>query len=99
MVRAYRTNNININTSIFKIDFCWCERKKYGGIGWILRRSDGTPVIAGFKVIRRQWRVPWLEALALVDGLKSIPQIYSKLITELDSVQVVNQLEGKEEDI
>ncbi|MDV3194034.1 MAG: ribonuclease H family protein, partial [Sweet potato little leaf phytoplasma] len=83
---------------VLRCDASWCERKKMGGIGWILRKGDGTPVTAGFRNIPHQWKVSWLEALAVIEGLKSISLAPPKLIIELDSIQVVHLLEGKEED-
>lgn len=82
---------------ILNNDASWCERTKSGGIGWILRRWDGIPVTVGFRPIFRQWKVSWLEALTVTEGLKSIPQNSPKLIIELDSIQVVHLLEGNEE--
>lgn len=79
-------------------DASWCDRSGCGGLGWILRRWDGSPVVAGFRFIRRRWKVAWLEALAIVEGLKSTPLTAPKLAIELDSVQVVRLLTGKEEE-
>ncbi|MDV3143355.1 MAG: ribonuclease H family protein [Sweet potato little leaf phytoplasma] len=84
---------------VLNCDASWCDKKKSGGVGWILRRGDGVPMTAGFRYIPNCWNVSWMEACAVVEGLKSVPLASPKLIIELDSIQVVHLLEGKEKDL
>lgn len=38
---------------------------------------------AGFRNIDGQWRVSWLEAAALIDGLKTIPMVSPNVKVEI----------------
>lgn len=80
-------------------DASWNASTNTGGIGWIIRSWNGTPISAGYRVVHNQWPIAWLEALAATEGLKTIPQNSPPLLIELDSILVVNMLKGKEENL
>lgn len=68
------------------------------GFGWIMRLSDGSLVVAGHICIKRPWRIVWLEALAVTEGLKLLSDQSPGVQVELDCLWVVKLLNDKEED-
>lgn len=77
-------------------DAAWCEKQSRGGIGWVLRQSNGAPICAGYKSIQKSWKVTWLEAMAVSEGLKNIPHVSLPIRVETDSLIVVQLLTGED---
>lgn len=83
---------INCNAS-------WSEKHHRGGIGWILRGWNSFPLSVGYRTVIHRWKIPWLEALAIAEGLKTLPAIPPCPVrVECDSIQVVRLINGQEED-
>lgn len=70
-----------------------------GGVGWVLRHWNGTPLMVGFRAINQQWEVKWLEVVAICEGLCKIPNDSPKVIVESDAYQVVRLLSSNEQDL
>lgn len=80
-------------------DAAWSERRKQGGLGWILRHWDGSPLMAGYRCIKRPWKISWLEITAICEGLRALLNQTPKICVESDNLQVVTLLKDKEEDL
>lgn len=88
-------------------DASWFEDKGVGGLGWIVRDSNGSLIGAGCKQIRRKWAIKCLEAEAILEGLKAYgsADIFEgrrrmlPLVVESDSVEVVGALNHESEDL
>lgn len=61
-------------------DATWNDDKQRGGVGWILRDWTGLPLMAGYRCINRRWRIPWLEAFAISEGLRACPSTSSSMV-------------------
>lgn len=79
-------------------DASWCAIRDRGGIGWILRSPMGSIICAGYKNIQKRWKVSWLEALAVGEGIKNIPVDSPQVRVETDSLAVVRLVSGEGDD-
>lgn len=80
----------NSNGCLWKLN-CWVD---LASVGW----SSGSGGISN-RQINRPWAVSWLETIALIDGLKTIPGSPPRLVVELDSLKIVHLLKGNDHDI
>lgn len=75
----------------------------FGGVGWIVRDSIGSPIYCDLKQIKRRWSIKSLEATTIWEGLQSISGLLKDnrlpLIVEFDALEVINMLHDKEEDL
>lgn len=73
-----------------------------GGVGWVIRDSVESLIIADCKLIKKEWSIMDLEALAIKEGLShylnSCGHIALSLIIESDSQEVINHSEKGRED-
>lgn len=71
-------------------------QKKQGGIGWVLKDWKDKLLIAGYRIIKRLWKVSWLETATVCEGLHSIPTNSPDVIVNLDALQLVRLLNSQE---
>lgn len=79
-------------------DAAWSEDHQRGGIGWIFRQWNGNLIYAGCRTISRPWKIPWLEAMAVCEGIRLLPTDSPPVQIESDALKVINLLIGKDED-
>lgn len=81
----------------------WNETLGRGGLGWIVRDSDGSLVYFGMQKITRKSPIQILEAKAILAGLKHIVGTCNQrsipLEVESDALEVVNVIVGAVEDL
>lgn len=53
------------------VDASKSESPSLGGVGWILCDSLGSPICMGYKRIKEDWSVKWLEIKAIQEGIRS----------------------------
>lgn len=51
-------------------DASWCEALGKGGLGWVIRDSNGSLIGAGYKQTNRKWPIKCMEAEAILNGIK-----------------------------
>lgn len=77
-------------------DASWSEEKGVGGLGWIVRDSNGSFIFAGFKKVKKKWPILCLELKAIEEGLRCLLDKFGnplpKVVVESDSAEAVDIL-------
>lgn len=82
------------------MDTTWFEGRRVGGVGWVAQDSSDMVVQAGYCYIREKQSVKFLEAFALLHGLRNIQNLEGYDIhLETDSHGVVKLVEEEDVDI
>lgn len=73
---------------------------KQGGVGWIVRDSNRSPICAGMEKILRKWSIQVLEAKAILEGMKATHNQFDDSLVikiESDALQLVKCLNFEED--
>lgn len=85
-------------------DASWFELEGVGGISWVVRDSFGSLILAGCEKVVLFWPIKFLDALALIRGLKALVDYFAHgslfdVLVESDCVNLINAINHKIQDL